>query len=571
MTSASVDPFAPARLGPISIRNRIIKAATFEGAAQGNVVTDRLVDFHRTVAAGGAGMTTLAYCAVSQDGQGAPNEIIVQPSARPGLERLTEAVHALGAAASIQLGHAGPVAAGTGRQCLAPSRVFAPQALRFTRAVTTDDIARITGDFARAATLAVDAGFDAVELHFGHGYLVSAFMSPKLNARDDEYGGTAERRARFAREVAAAVRSAVDDRVAVIAKLNMADGIPGGLWLDDSVRIAQILERDGALHAIELTGGSSFQNPMFLFRGDAPIAEMAAAFPPYLRAGFRLTASRFMPSYPFEEAFFLPFARQFREAVSMPLILLGGINRFETVERALGEGFDFVALARALLREPDLPARWEKGDQRESLCIHCNKCMPTIYSGTRCVLVEPDAPPAERTSGPVESGRRPSIPIGSKFGRAITRASASSAFAKIAPRCIVALDLLVHRATRGKHTVSEALVPSVVLTTTGAKSGAPRTVPLACWRDGHDLYVVASNFGGERHPAWSANLLAHPVALVAYDGRTVEVRAELLDPDAKAAIWPQLLAVWPNYDVYAQRSGRDLRVFRLTANGRPVR
>jgi 2,4-dienoyl-CoA reductase-like NADH-dependent reductase (Old Yellow Enzyme family) len=381
------DPFAPAPLGPITVRNRIVKAATFEGMTPKGAVTEALVDYHRAVAAGGVGMTTLAYCAVSKDGRGAPGEIVMGDAALPGLRRFTEAMHQTGAAASIQLGHAGPVAAGTGRRGLAPSRVFAPQAMKFTRAADEDDIARVTADFGDAARIAVAAGFDAVELHFGHGYLVSAFLSPRLNRRRDRWGGSVENRARLARQVAAAVRDAAGNRVAVIAKLNMVDGVPGGLWLDDSLEVARLLEHDGFLDAIELTGGSSFQNPMYLFRGEAPIHEMAAAFPPPLRLGFRLTARRFMREYPFEEAYFLPYARQFRAALQMPLILLGGINRLDTVQDALAEGFAFVAMGRALLREPALVARWQKGDARESLCIHCNKCVPTIYSGTHCVLV----------------------------------------------------------------------------------------------------------------------------------------------------------------------------------------
>jgi 2,4-dienoyl-CoA reductase-like NADH-dependent reductase (Old Yellow Enzyme family) len=386
---SSPDPFAPAALGPVTIRNRIVKAATFEGMAKRHQVTDALIDYHRAVAAGGVGMTTLAYCAVSPDGQGAPGEIIVRPDAVPGLRRFADAMHELGAAASIQLGHAGPVAAGLGRRGLAPSRVFAPQAVSFTRAATDDDLHRVVADFASAAGLAVDAGFDAVELHFGHGYLISAFLSPRLNRRHDQWGGTVVNRARLARRVATAVRDAVGDRAAVLAKLNMADGVPGGLWLDESIQVARLLEADGALDALELTGGSSFQNPMYLFRGDAPVREMAAVFPPTLRLGFRLTAKRFMVEYPFREAYFLDYARQFREALDMPLILLGGVNRLDTVRAALADGFAFVAMGRALLREPDLVDRWTKGDTSESLCIHCNKCMPTIYAGTHCVLVSP--------------------------------------------------------------------------------------------------------------------------------------------------------------------------------------
>src|SRR5215204_1067427 len=292
-----------------------------------HVVSDRLIEFHRRVAAGGVGMTTVAYCAVSPEGCGTPNEIILTDETVPGLQRLADVVHAEGALVSAQLGHAGAVAAATGHRGLSPSPIFSPLAMRRTRAVTDADIHRIIGDFARAARIVAAGGFDAVEIHLGHGYLPSEFLSPKLNKRTDEWGGSLENRARFPRAIAEAVRDAVGDRLAVLAKLNMADGVPGGLWLDESVEVARMLEADGALDAIELTGGSSLQNPMYLFRGEAPIHEMAAVFPQPMRMGFKLFGRRFLRSYPFEEAYFLPYARQFRAALSMPLVLLGGINR----------------------------------------------------------------------------------------------------------------------------------------------------------------------------------------------------------------------------------------------------
>jgi len=388
-----IDPFAPATLGPITLRNRFIKAATFEGMAVDNLVSDRLIEFHRVMAAGGLGMTTLAYVAVSPDGQGAPAEIVVRPEALDGLRRLADAVHAEGAAISAQIGHAGPVAAGTGRPGLAPSRLFNPMALKFTVAVTDHDIERITRDFATAARLLQDAGFDAIEIHLGHNYLLSAFLSPALNKRTDRWGGSVANRVAFLRMVTRAVREAVGSSMAVLAKFNMVDGYRGGIWLDESLEAARLLESDGVLDALELTGGSSLRNPMYLFRGEAPIEEMAAAFPQPLKTGFKLMGSRFLPSYPFEEAYFLPYARQFRAALSTPLVLLGGINRIETVQRAMDKGFEFVAMGRALLREPDLLRRWQDGDTAESLCVHCNKCMPTIYSGTHCVLVPPEKRP----------------------------------------------------------------------------------------------------------------------------------------------------------------------------------
>lgn len=387
--------FSPVRLGPITLKNRTIKAATFEGAAPRGVVTDQLIEFHRRTAAGGVAMTTVAYLAVSPEGRTDRHCVVLGDESVPGLRRLTQAVHAAGAAASAQIGHAGPVANGrsNGTPSLAPSRRLSPTG-EITRAVTERDIARITEAYQHGARAAVDAGFDCIEIHLGHNYLLSAFLSPKLNRRSDRWGGSLSDRARFPRQVVNAVKEAVGDAVAVTAKVNMADGVAGGFWLEESIEFARMLEADGTLDALELTGGSSLSNPMYLFRGEAPRVEFAATLPAPLRLGFRVVGSRFLRDYPFEEAYFLPYARQFLNALSMPLILLGGINRMETAEDALSEGFSMVAMARALLREPDLVRRWESGAATDGLCIHCNKCMPTIYSGTRCVLV------AEGVAGP---------------------------------------------------------------------------------------------------------------------------------------------------------------------------
>jgi 2,4-dienoyl-CoA reductase-like NADH-dependent reductase (Old Yellow Enzyme family) len=233
-----------------------------------------------------------------------------------------------------------------------------------------------------------DAGFDAIEIHLGHGYLLSSFLSPRLNKRSDEYGGKLEHRARFPRQVVQGVRDAVGRDVAVTAKLNMTDGVRGGLWLDESIEFARMLERDGNLDALTLTAGSSFENPMYLFKGDAPVGEMAQMFPGVLKTGIKVFGGFFFKEYPFEEGYFLPYARQFRAALSMPLIYLGGVNKLATIDQALHDGFGFVQIGRALLREPELLLEMQKDPQRESLCIHCNKCMPTIYTRTRCVLVD---------------------------------------------------------------------------------------------------------------------------------------------------------------------------------------
>jgi 2,4-dienoyl-CoA reductase-like NADH-dependent reductase (Old Yellow Enzyme family) len=393
-------PFEPAKLGPLTLRNHVIKSATFEGRTPRRQVTSELIEFHRRFAAGGVGMSTVAYCAVSRDGGTDGRQIVLCEDVIPGLRKLTDVIHAEGAAAAAQLGHAGPVAnpAGNRRPAIAPSRVLAPIAMKRTQAATEEDIDRVTADFATGAKVAVEGGFDAIELHLGHNYLLSAFLSPKLNKRRDRWGGDIENRARFPRDVVRAVRESAGPDVAVTAKLNMSDGVRGGLEIDESIEIAKMLEADGALDALELTGGSSLANPMYLFRGEAPIEEMAATMPRVMRAGFKLTAWKFMRRYPFREAFFLADARRFREALRMPLILLGGINRLDTITSAIEEGFAFVAMGRALLREPDLINKMQAGTSQEATCIHCNKCMPSIYSGTRCVLDEPQPPASEDLS-----------------------------------------------------------------------------------------------------------------------------------------------------------------------------
>lgn len=399
-TAASVPPrpdvFEPAQLGPVRLRNRVIKSATFEGRTPKGLVTDELIDYHLAPASGGVGMTTLAYCAVAPEGRTDRHQIHWRPEALPGLRRLTEAVHATGAAVCAQLGHAGPVANGASNRApsLAPTRRFSPFG-PMTKATTLADIERIVAAHAQAARYAVDAGFDAVELHFGHNYLASAFLSPKLNRRSDGYGGSLAGRARFAREIARAVRDEVDGELAILAKLNMDDGVPGGLWLDESLRVAQWLEQDGTLDALVLTCGSSLLNPMYLFRGEAPVREFADAFHGVTRAGLRVVGPRFLKAYPYQPLYMLDYARQFRAALTMPLVLLGGVTDRSGMDTAMAEGFQFVAMARALLREPDLVNRLRADDATTSLCVHCNKCMPTIYSGSRCVLVTP-APPGER-------------------------------------------------------------------------------------------------------------------------------------------------------------------------------
>ncbi|WP_128883321.1 NADH:flavin oxidoreductase [Mycobacterium tuberculosis] len=383
------DVFNPAKLGPLTLRNRVIKAATFEARTPDALVTDDLIEYHRLPAAGGVAMTTVAYCAVSPGGRTGGNQIWMRPHAVPGLRRLTEAIHAEGAAISAQIGHAGPVADARSNQAtaLAPVRFFNPIAMRFAQKATREDIDDVLAAHAHAAWLAVDAGFDAVEIHLGHNYLASAFLSPLLNRRDDEFGGSLQNRAKVARGLVMAVRRAVRQQVAVTAKLNMTDGIRGGITVDEALTTARWLQDDGGLDAIELTAGSSLVNPMYLFRGDAPVKEFAAAFKPPLRWGIRMTGHRFFREYPYRDAYLLREARLFRAELTIPLILLGGITNRTTMDLAMAEGFEFVAMARALLAEPDLVNRIAaEGSQVRSACTHCNQCMATIYRRTHCVV-----------------------------------------------------------------------------------------------------------------------------------------------------------------------------------------
>jgi 2,4-dienoyl-CoA reductase-like NADH-dependent reductase (Old Yellow Enzyme family) len=392
--NSAPDVFSPAKLGPITLRNRTVKSATFEARTPDDVVSDDLISFHRAIAAGGVGMTTVAYTAVSKGGRTNGGQIWMRPEAVRGLQRLAEAVHAEGAAISAQIGHAGPVANSRSNKApaLAPVRFFNPLAMKFARHATRDDINDVIAAHASAARFAIDSGFDAVEIHLGHNYLASSFLSPLINRRTDEFGGSLENRAKLARGVVLAVRREVERLgaapIAVTAKLNMSDGVRGGISIEESLQTAKWLQEDGGLDALELTAGSSLLNPMYLFRGDAPVKEFAAAQRWPLNWGMRMTGTKFMREYPYRDTYLLRDAREFRKELTLPLILLGGITNRETMDTAMAEGFDFVAMGRALLAEPDLINRIKAdGDAHsvKSLCTHCNKCMPTIYSRTICV------------------------------------------------------------------------------------------------------------------------------------------------------------------------------------------
>lgn len=394
------DPFAPATLGPLELKNRFIKAATFEGVMTDGHVSQELIDFHLRPVRGGIAMTTVAYLAVAPEGRTNKDTIWLKRSVLPGLRRLTDTIHDNGALVAGQIGHAGPVAdaRSNGIPSLAPGRLFSPVSGKLSRAITPDEIERVVQDYANGASIMAEAGFDSIEIHLAHNYLLSSFLSPKFNKRKDDWAGSLENRARFSRRVVAAVREAAPAHMAVTAKISLDDGVKGGFRLPESAEFARMLQADGHLDALEMTGGSSLGDPIYLFKGDAPREDFAEILTGLPKLGFKLLGKKFMPSYPFEEGYFRPMALQIREAVDMPLVFLGGINNLSTVHRAMNDGFDFVAMGRAVLREPDLILRMQDGTQTEGNCIHCNRCMVSIYSGSRCVI---DNPEPILSSGPV--------------------------------------------------------------------------------------------------------------------------------------------------------------------------
>jgi 2,4-dienoyl-CoA reductase-like NADH-dependent reductase (Old Yellow Enzyme family) len=329
---------------------------------------------------------------VAPEGRTHAEQVVVGPDTEAGLARMTEAVHATGARIAGQVGHAGPVANGrsNGVHAIAASRMPSPLSMQMVRAATEADLTRVTGAYVAAARTLVRAGFDVLELHMAHNYLISSFLAPALNRRRDRWGGSLENRARLARQVARAVREEVGDAVAVTAKVSLSDGYRGGVTLEESIGLLGMLEQDGTLDAVQLSGGSSLMNPMYLFRGDVPASEFAASMPAPVRWGMKTPVGRsFLKSYPFEEAYFRDKALAVRAATSIPLMLLGGINRLDTMQQAMADGFEYVAMGRAVLREPDLVNRLAAGQATKGVCIHCNRCMPTIYDGTRCPIREP--------------------------------------------------------------------------------------------------------------------------------------------------------------------------------------
>ena len=375
--------FTPGKIGPLTLRNRTIRSAAFESMCPGNKPSKELLDYHHSVAAGGIGMTTVAYAAVTRSGLSFDRQLWMRPEIVPGLRELTDAVHREGAAASIQLGHCGnmshkaicgetPVGASTGFNLYSPT---------FVRGLRKDELAPMARAYGDSVRLAREAGFDAVEIHAGHGYLISQFLSPYTNHRKDEFGGSLENRMRFMDMVMDEVMKAAGNETAVLVKMNMRDGFKGGMDIDESLQVAKRLVDDGA-QALVLSGGFVSKAPMYVMRGTMPIKTMTHYMTCWwLKWGVRMAGRMMIPTIPFKEAYFLEDALRVRKEITqIPLVYVGGLVAREKIDEVLNDGFEFVQMGRALLNEPGFVNRMKAEGMARCNCKHSNYCIARMYT-----------------------------------------------------------------------------------------------------------------------------------------------------------------------------------------------
>ncbi len=404
--NAAISPFDPITIGPLTLRNRFIKSGANEAMCLDGRPTRALVKHHRDLAAGGVGMTTVAYMSVAPEGRTLPNQIWMRPEVLPDLRVLTAAVHAGGAAISAQITHGGSFVTGMkvrGRTISSSSGFNAAGMMKgnfLQRAMNEADMTRVTGEFVAAAELARDAGFDAVELHMGHGYLLNQFISPMSNRRKDEYGGSAENRVRFPARVLAAVRQAVGNDLAVLAKINVADGPSRGATVEDGIVTARALQAAGA-HMLVLSGGRNVESTWFMFGSNMNrerISQVLKSQGDWLTAMMMKAAASSERKMTFREMYFLDYSRKIRAAVDLPLAFLGGVKSLANAEQAMREGFECVVIARALIHDPALVNKFRSGELSESGCDNCNACVAYIYhpDGTWCIQNPPNDPELNR-------------------------------------------------------------------------------------------------------------------------------------------------------------------------------
>ncbi len=377
--------FTPVKIGPVTLRNRVIRSAAFENMATNNSPSQALFDYHTAVARGGVGMTTIAYAAVCQSGLSFNGQLWMREEIIPELKKLTDAIHAEGAKASIQLGHCGNMTHRSTCGCtpVGPSSGFNPYSPTLVRGLRKDEIKQLVKDFGKAVELSRQAGFDCVEIHAGHGYLISQFLSPYTNHRHDEYGGSLDNRMRFMREVMTEVLRVAGDDMGVIVKVNMHDGFKSGMQTPECIEVAKELQRLGA-HALVLSAGFVSKAPMEVMRGAMPLKTLAYYMDMkhfwWLKAGLALVGRMMVPTVPWSEGYFLEEAKKFRTALTMPLIYVGGLVSKQKMEEVLAAGFEGLQMARALVHDTDFINKLQRGELECSGCKHSNYCIGRMYT-----------------------------------------------------------------------------------------------------------------------------------------------------------------------------------------------
>ncbi len=352
--------FEEATINGMTLRNRMVRSATWEGMCDPDGrPTQKLINFYHNLAKGGIGLIISGYTFVRPEGKQLPGKMgIYTDDFKDDFIKLVNTVHNAGGKIAVQLVHAGGQAdsANAGRQPLAPSSVQVVQFPEVPAELTKDEIGNIVKAFADAAGRAKAYGFDAVQLHSAHGYLINQFLSPLTNRRNDEYGGSIENRSRFLFEVYRLVRRTVGNDYPVLIKLNAADNLDGGFEIDDALYVAEKLSQIG-IDAIEVSAGT--------------------------RASGEKTPARSKINKPENEAYNLEFATRIKKVVKCPVMVVGGIRSYEIAEKAIkNNGMDYISMSRPLIREPDLPTRWMQGDHSPAKCISCNSCfMPGLNEG----------------------------------------------------------------------------------------------------------------------------------------------------------------------------------------------
>jgi len=379
--------FTPYHLKNMTLKNRIVKSATLENmATPGGLPTNNTRRFYERLARGGAGLIITGYAYVNESGQsfllqnGIHKDKVVAE-----WRRITDAVHELGGKIAMQIVHGGrqiKSKALGGRKSLAPSAI--PDLVYFSipRPMTEAEILGTIQDFGDAAARVKEAGFDGIQIHGAHGYLISSFLSPLTNRRRDKWGGDFEHRFRLLAEVYRTVRRAVGPDFPVLYKLNVKDFIPFGTAPKDSFTAAKRLAELG-LDAIEISGGIN-EVVLAMMRGESCADIITRDRSSLAKLYFKIVLGAEKLFLPFHEAYFLSYAERLRPLINIPLILVGGIRSPETAEMAIESGSaDFVSMARPLVREPGLPNKWLNGNLQAAQCASCNRCLGEIEQGNK--------------------------------------------------------------------------------------------------------------------------------------------------------------------------------------------